>query len=202
MTFEMPRPAGGHSEPSPSVDHVTTPGLLLSPVGTGDVDDLYALHADPRVWTHFPAARHDRIEQTQRLVDVAAAGWAANGLDYWSVRLATGGERSTVLGMGGCSLRAGRAWNLYYRLHPDIHGHGYAQQLIGAARASAAEHRPELPVVAYLLEHNAGSRRAAERAGLRCVWTGPDAGNPNPAAVRLIYADRPIDDETIREFSG
>lgn len=201
MTFEMPRLPGETSEPSASAGLVTTPGLLLSPVHTADVDDLFALHSDPRVWTHFPAARHDRIEQTQRLVDVAGKGWAANGLDYWSVRLGTGGEGSTVLGMGGCSLRAGRAWNLYYRLHPDIHGNGYAQQLIGAARAGAAEHRPDLPVVAYLLEHNAGSRRAAERAGLRLVWTGPDAGNPNPAAVRLIYADRPLDAETIRAFS-
>ncbi|KQW06793.1 hypothetical protein ASC66_09110 [Leifsonia sp. Root4] len=198
----MPQPSNGPSEASSSAGTVTTPGLLLSPVGAADIDDLYAMHSDPRVWTHLPAARHDRIEQTQRLVDVALEGWAANGLDYWSVRLGTDGEGSTVLGMGGCSLRAGRAWNLYYRLHPDIQGHGYAQQLIGAARASAAAHRPELPVVAYLLEHNVGSRRAAERAGLQLVWNGPDAGNPNPAAVRLIYADRPVDDETLHAFSG
>jgi hypothetical protein len=27
---------------------------------------------------------------------------------------------------------------------------------------------------------------------LSLVWRGPDAGNPDPAAVRLVYADRPL----------
>ena len=41
---------------------------------------------------------------------------------------------------------------------------------------------------------NPASRITAERLGLALVWRGPDTGNPDPAAVRLIYADRPIDD--------
>ncbi|MBJ7453736.1 MAG: hypothetical protein JHC71_16875, partial [Blastococcus sp.] len=49
------------------------------------------------------------------------------------------------------------------------------------------------PVVAVLLEHNERSRGLAERAGLRPCWRGPDAGNPDPAAVRLVYADRDLD---------
>jgi hypothetical protein len=48
-------------------------------------------------------------------------------------------------------------------------------------------------VTAFLLEHNVASRATAERAGLRLIWRGPDAGNPDPGAVRLIYADRPLD---------
>ena len=54
--------------------------------------------------------------------------------------------------------------------------------------------QPELPVAAYLLESNAGSKRAAERAGLHLVWRGVDVGNPDPSAVRLVYADRGLDD--------
>jgi hypothetical protein len=49
------------------------------------------------------------------------------------------------------------------------------------------------PVIAYLLEHNRESRGRAERSGLEFVWRGPDAGNPDPDAVRLVYADRPLD---------
>jgi hypothetical protein len=56
---------------------------------------------------------------------------------------------------------------------------------------------PERPVVAVLLEHNVESRGRAERAGLSQVWRGPDAGNPDPDAVRLVYADRPLDDELL-----
>ena len=61
---------------------------------------------------------------------------------------------------------------------------------IDAAHAVA----PGRPVIASLLEHNVESRRRAERAGLSLVWRGPDAGNPDPAAVRLVYADRPLTD--------
>jgi hypothetical protein len=56
---------------------------------------------------------------------------------------------------------------------------------------------PELPVIAYLLEHNAESRGRAERSGLTLVWRGPDAGNPDAAAVRLVYADRPLGDDVL-----
>ena len=52
---------------------------------------------------------------------------------------------------------------------------------------------PGRPVIAYLLEHNVESRVRAERRGAcSFVWRGPDAGNPDPAAVRLVYADRPL----------
>lgn len=70
----------------------------------------------------------------------------------------------------------------------------YAQEIIAAARAAAAQVHPKLPVTAYLLEHNVGSKRAAERAGLHLVWRGADAGNPDPSAVRLVYSDRALDD--------
>ena len=52
-------------------------------------------------------------------------------------------------------------------------------------------------MIAYLLEHNVESRGRAEKAGLSLVWRGPDAGNPDPEAVRLVYADRPVDAELL-----
>jgi RimJ/RimL family protein N-acetyltransferase len=58
---------------------------------------------------------------------------------------------------------------------------------------AARAHRPELPIVAYLLEHNTASARVAEKVGLRLVHRGPDAGNPDADAIRLIYADRALD---------
>jgi RimJ/RimL family protein N-acetyltransferase len=128
-------------------------------------------------------------------------GWREHGLDVWVARQRSSDGAGALVGMGGCSLRDDRAWNLYYRLEPHAQGRGYAQELITAARAAAAETRPELPVVAYLLEHNTGSRRAAERAGLELVWRGPDAGNPDRSAVRLVYADRQLNPETLAAFT-
>lgn len=51
---------------------------------------------------------------------------------------------------------------------------------------AAHEVAPERPVLAYILEHNHASRRTAEKLGLRLVWRGPDAGSPDPEAVRLV----------------
>ena len=56
---------------------------------------------------------------------------------------------------------------------------------------------PAMPVIASLLEHNAESRGRAERAGLSLVWRGRDAGNPDPAAVRLVFADRHLTDDLL-----
>ncbi len=53
---------------------------------------------------------------------------------------------------------------------------------------------PGLPVIAYLLEHNHASAAVAKKVGLTLVDRGPDAGNPVPSAVRLIFADRPLTD--------
>jgi hypothetical protein len=52
-------------------------------------------------------------------------------------------------------------------------------------------------MTAYVLEGNERSRRAVERTGLRLAWRGADAGNPDASAVRLVYSDRQLSQETI-----
>ena len=42
----------------------------------------------------------------------------------------------------------------------------------------------------------------AEKAGLTLVWRGPDAGNPDPDAVRLVYADRRVDGELLDRITA
>lgn len=179
----------------------STDRLILNRPTAADAEELFALNSDARVWAHLPQGRHTALSQTAEVIDAASAGWAANGLDYWCIRLASDGPESPVVGIGGCSVRHDAAWNLYYRLSPEVHGHGYAQELIAAAISAAADTRPELPVIAYLLEHNTGSRRAAERAGFELAWSGPDAGNPDPSARRLIYANQALDAPTLDAFT-
>ncbi|RBY93401.1 N-acetyltransferase [Blastococcus sp. TF02-8] len=123
---------------------------------------------------------------------------ARDGLGYWTARLRadlpdTDLRADDVVGTGGCALRVGTAWwNLYYRFTPPAWGTGLAAELVLAAIDAAHTVAPQRPVVAYLLEHNVESRGRAERSGLTQVWRGPDAGNSDPAAVRLVYADRPL----------
>lgn len=153
-----------------------------------DLDALHALYADPAVWTHLPSGRHEQVDVTLAQLARVLAGWSSDGLSSWVVR-----ERGSaqVIGVGGCDLRRG-FWNLGYRLSPSVQGRGYATELSRAGAVAALALRPELPVIAYLLENNAPSARVAEKAGLRLMCRALDAGNPDPTAVRLVFADREL----------
>jgi RimJ/RimL family protein N-acetyltransferase len=178
--------------------HVETPRLHLDAVVPDDLDEHFALMSDPGVWAHLPSGRHTEPARTLEGIRHSVGHWDRDGLGYWTARLredlpGTELRAGAVVGTGGCALRIGTSWwNLYYRLTPAAWGLGLAAELVDAALDAARIVAPQRPVLAYLLEHNTRSRGRVERAGLSLLWRGPDAGNPDPDAVRLIYADRPL----------
>jgi RimJ/RimL family protein N-acetyltransferase len=188
--------------------HIKTARLDLDAVLASDLDDHFALMSDPGVWGHLPSGRHTSPERTMEGIEHSLGHWARDGLGYWTARLradlpGTPLRAGDVVGTGGCALRVGTSWwNLYYRLTPSAWGLGLAAELVTAAIDAAHAVDPDRPVIAYLLEHNVESRGRAEKAGLSLVWRGPDAGNPDPAAVRLVYADRPIDPELLEPITA
>jgi len=188
--------------------HVETPRLRLDAVVPGDLDEHYALMSDPGSWRHQPSGRHTSPEKTMEGIAQSVGHWARDGLGYWTARLRADLPRTAlragdVVGTGGCAVRDGDTWwNLYYRLTPPAWGHGLAAELVAVAMDAAHTVAPDRPVVAYLLEHNKESRRRAERTGLELAWRGPDAGNPDPDAVRLVYADRPLDAELLDRLTA
>ncbi|MPQ99012.1 GNAT family N-acetyltransferase [Modestobacter sp. I12A-02628] len=192
--------------------HRTTTRLQLDAVVPGDLEAHHALLSDPATWTHLPSGRHRDRAQTAAGLQQVVDRWRHSGLDYWTARLRTdlpagtvpaGLQPGAVVGTGGCALRSGtRWWNLYYRFTPAAWGHGLVAELVHTALDAARSVDPELPVIAYLLEHNVASRRRAERSGLTCVWRGPDAGNPDPDAVRLVYADRPLSEDLLDQIAA
>ena len=179
-------------------EHITTARLRLDAVTYADLEPIHALHADPAVWRHFPSGRHASPRHTAAFVIHMERDWSRVGLGYWAVRRLGGPPDGILLGLAGCAVRYSSVWNLYYRFDPAAQGHGFAAETVAAARAAAATVHPGLPVIASLLEHNTGSRATAERAGLRLAWRGPDAErNPDPGAIRLIYADRVLDRDVL-----
>lgn len=158
-----------------------------------DLERLFELYSDPRVWGPDPLSRHEDPAQTERMIGNWRLAWERDGLGMWTAW--DGGE---FVGIGGCFVRYGVAWNLGFRLCPERWGSGYAQEISAAAISAAREKRPELPVTAYLLEGNERSLRAVERTGLSLVWRGPDAGNPDAAAIRLLYGDRPLPSKVLQ----
>jgi len=188
--------------------HVLTRRLRLDAVVPDDLDEHVALMTDPGVWNHLPSGRHTSPEQTMAGIQHSVRHWATDGLGYWTARLRedlpdAGLAAGAMVGTGGCAVRVGTSWwNLYYRLTPPAWGLGLAAELVTAAIDAAHAVDPDRPVIAYLLEHNVESRGRAERAGLSLVWRGPDAGNPDPAAVRLVYADRPLTDDVLERVTA
>lgn len=166
----------------------TTPRLRLEAPTPDDLDALHRIYADERLWQHFPSQRHLGVTTTEELLESWLAAWEQDGLGPWLVR-AAGGD-GTVLGTCGCQLRGGVFWNLAYRFTVEAHGHGYATESGREALRAARDVNPSLPVVAYLVEHNTSSAKVAQRLGLQLQHRGPDAGNLDPAVVRVVYADR------------
>ncbi|MFC7241412.1 GNAT family N-acetyltransferase [Catellatospora aurea] len=170
----------------------STARLALRVPEQADLDRVYRLYSDPLVWEPDPLSRHDDPAQTERMIGNWRAAWDRDGLGMW-----TAWARDEFVGIGGCFVRYGVAWNLGFRLRPLYWGRGYAQEVSAAAIHAAGRLRPDLAVTAYLLEGNDRSSRAVERTGLRRIWRGPDAGNPDTAAIRLLYGDRPLPQETL-----
>lgn len=178
------------------MDSVSDPGasrvgraerLVLRVPERVDLERLFDLYSDPRVWGPDPLSRHEEPAQTERMIGNWRAAWDRDGLGMW-----TAWDGDEFVGIGGCFVRHGVAWNLGFRLRPPCWGRGYARELSTAAILAARRRRVELPVTAYLLEGNERSLRAVERTGLRRIWRGPDAGNPDATAIRLLYSDRPL----------
>ncbi|WP_307215069.1 GNAT family N-acetyltransferase [Microbacterium sp. SORGH_AS_0888] len=168
---------------------MTTERLTLTAVAPGDISDLFTLHSDPRVWTHLPSGVY--VDREQMVSDVTdyAADWQRDGLGYWTARRSDDGA---VVGIGGVRRRPAGFWNIYYRLFPEHQGHGFATEIARTGMAAASAQASGLPVLAVLLERNLGSLRTAQRLGLTRAWRGQDPRIPDPDAVRLVYADRPL----------
>lgn len=171
-----------------TVDTLTERLRLSRPV-PADLDAVFAIQQDPRVWTHFPSLRHTEVATTASMMKRWDDSWAAAGLGSWVVRLRATGE---VIGNGGCTLLGGEVWNVGYRIAADHHGHGYATELARAGVEAARALDSDRPLVAFLVEHNRSSARIAEKLGMTLVHRAPDAGNPDPSVMRLVYADRPL----------
>jgi RimJ/RimL family protein N-acetyltransferase len=169
------------------VVEVATERLLLRVPAAEDLESIFGMYSDPQVWAADPLSRQEDRAQTGQMIANWLSAWERDGLGLWT---AWAGE--DFAGIGGCFARYEVAWNLGFRLRPSFWGRGFAREIGGAGIRAARNRRPDLPVTAYLLEGNDRSRRTVEGLGLHRVWRGPDAGNPDPTAVRLLHSDRPL----------
>ncbi|MER6990571.1 GNAT family N-acetyltransferase [Saccharopolyspora hirsuta] len=145
-------------------EEIRTERLVLSRIQPADADAFIALHGTPEAYPHD--SRFQRTpEQAREQLDWFREKWAADGIGYWTIRLATSGE---VIGFGGVQHKDeddDPVLNLFYRFFPTAWGNGYATEMARAAISWARQHRPDRPVVITTDVGNSPSIRIAEKLG-------------------------------------
>ncbi len=141
--------------------HIDTDRLYLRPMTMRDVDDLFALHADPDVRRFMRA--FDREEAIQRL-EVDERDWVEHGHGLFALLASDDGRFLGRIGL--------KYWpqfdeaELGWVLRREEWGHGYATE---AARACAEWGFREFDypyLTAMIRAENARSIRVAERLGM------------------------------------
>lgn len=142
-----------------------------------DFEDLYALHADPRVQ---PSYAPGPDKWTREGIAVRLQGYrdeqALHGFTKWRL----GRHDGTFLGRAGWSPWDGGALEIGYAILPVAWGHGYATEAASALTVWACATRPPgQRLVGFAREHNLASRRVLERSGLAFVDMREIGGLPH-----------------------
>jgi RimJ/RimL family protein N-acetyltransferase len=154
---------------------VTTGRLDLRPVWGGDLPDLIALKADPRVF----AVMLSGVRTAQQSVEELAADvafWGRHGVGMWSAR-----ERrtQTFLGVAGLFERPdGRGMSLRFAFRPQSRGLGLASEAAAAALRFGHERAGLARIVAVARESNFASRMVLGNIGMIVCETFERHGTP------------------------
>jgi RimJ/RimL family protein N-acetyltransferase len=152
---------------------VQTGRLDLRPVWGGDLADLQALKADPRVFAvMLGGVRNARQTAEELAADVAF--WGRRGFGMWTARACEGGA---FLGIAGLLERTdGRGIALRFAFRPEARGHGLASEAASAALRYGHE-RAHLPrIIAVAREDNFASRTLLGGIGMVPADTFPRDG--------------------------
>jgi [ribosomal protein S5]-alanine N-acetyltransferase len=136
-----------------------TERLTLRRPTAADVDDVFAIHSDPRVWEHSPESVHVDRAQSQTWLAHWVHHWRQHGFGYWLAD--SDGE---LVGCGGVELLRPGVLNVYYRFRPEAWGKGLASELVAAAVELTA---PGMLLLARIRPGNEASARVALRGGFQ-----------------------------------
>lgn len=129
--------------------------MVLRPVWGGDLADLIALKADPRVFAVMLGGVRTPVQSAEELAaDIAC--WGRHGVGMWAARSRAHG---TFLGIAGLLERSdGRGIALRFAFRPEWRGQGLASEAALAALRFGHD-RAGLPrIVAVARQDNFASR--------------------------------------------
>ncbi len=147
------------------LDRVETARLLLLRPEESDREVLREMHRDDRVMATLGGTRSDA--ESDVLLDVFRAHWAAHHFGYWIVRDPASGR---FVGRGGLRLLVVDGTpeiEVGYGLMSEFWGRGFATEIAEASVRAAFDVVGVRSLVCFTMPSNAKSRRVMEKAGFR-----------------------------------
>ena len=142
---------------------VQTARLILCPVAPGDLGEIAAIKADPRVFAVMLGGVRSYAQSAAELAAEIAC-WGANGFGIWTVRDST---HHRFLGLVGLMERPdGRGVALRFALWPEAQGRGLAREAASAALRFGHEQAGLTRIVAVAREENFASRMVLGSIGM------------------------------------
>jgi RimJ/RimL family protein N-acetyltransferase len=154
--------------------HIRTGRLALAPVAAGDLSDIQAIKADPRVFAMMLGGVRSPAQSAAELA-LDMRRWAARGFGMFAVRdPATG----ALLGLAGLEERPdGRGVALRFAFWPEAQGRGLAREAAAAVLRFGHETAGLARIVAVARESNFASRTVLGGIGMREAGTFLQAGH-------------------------
>nr|WP_281065073.1 GNAT family N-acetyltransferase [Brachybacterium sacelli] len=143
----------------------------MAPVSAPDLEELFALHADPRAFAEDLTEPLTERAQMRWVLRQWLESWRRHGTGYLTVRArdeATAGLPPGLLGVVGLTpleLEGRPALSAYWRLAPEVRGHGIATEAMRAVLADPRLGASDREVVAVTAVGNGASRALATRLG-------------------------------------
>lgn len=142
---------------------LTTDRLVFATWRDRDLDDLHALHVDPRVQRSYgPEPEKWTREGIAARLALYRREQAEYGFTKWRMTLRDG----TYVGRGGWSPWETDGVEIGYALRPTLWGQGYGGEAAQALLAWARTNVTSRTRAGFALTHNAPSRRILETIGL------------------------------------
>ena len=163
--------------PTRALPRIRTARLVLTPVRSDDLAELFALHSDPRAFADDSTPPLRRPAQMRHVLLQWARAWVRDGRGYFTVRVredvGVAGQDPLptgllgVVGLTALPTEEGAPLSAYWRLQPAVTGRGVAFEAMRAVladpRCGALGHE----VIAVTAARNLPSLALAARLGFR-----------------------------------
>jgi len=159
-----------------------TQRLLLRPVKTTDLDDLFRIYGDPATNTFNPAGPYPDISHTRNVLARWTQHWVDHGFGNWAITEKESPEH--IIGFGGLSIRCFEneaVNNLGYRFETDVWGKGYATELARFSVNFGFRKLDHQEISATVRANHLASQNVLTKSGLRFVKEIHDVPNAAPS---------------------